>query len=144
MKKTYPIYVGAIAAVITSVVIFFRRYLGSIGQLKDELQLLTPFFLALVFAVKSGNLKEKLHNIGLSLGSFFIILSALSPFAFQYWVTQTTPAGNTYTRYGLDALYPFLGIFIVLIAFIVGLVVVLIQDVIRQVIKLPQKDQEKT
>lgn len=144
MKKKTPIFVGAIAASIASVVIYFRRFLGPVALLKDALQLFTPFFLALVFAVKPGIKKEKLWNIGLALGSFFIILSALSPFAFQYWVTYVTPAGNTYTRYGLDALYPFLGIFIVLIAFIVGLVVVLTQDVFRRVVKVHHQGQEKT
>jgi len=132
MKKSNPIFVGAIAAVITAVVIYIRRFIGPAALLRDVLQLLLPFFLTLVFAVKSGSMKLKLWNIAYALGSFFITLSALSPFAFQYWVTSVTPAGYTYSQYGLNALYPFPGILMLFIAFIVGLVIVLTQDVLHK------------
>lgn len=139
MNTKHPLFIGAAAAVITAVVIYFRRFFGPVALLGDAMQFLAPFFLALIFAVKSGNVKEKLRNIGFVLGSFFIIMSVLSPFAFRYWVTYVTPAGYPYSHYGLDALYPYLGIFIVLIAWIFGLIVVLAQDVLQRVAARLQK-----
>jgi hypothetical protein len=132
MKKSSPLFVGAVAAVITAAGIFVRRFIGPAAVLKDLLQLLLPFFLAFVFAVKPGSMKQKLWNIAYVLGSFCIVLSVLSPFAFQYWVTYVTPAGYPYTQYGLNALYPIPGIFLLCIVFIVGLVVVLTQDVLHK------------
>ena len=114
--------------------IYFRKNIGDTGTIKTFAQVTLPILLAIVFSFIPGTMKQKFIRLGIMLGSFFILLSILEPFAFQYWVTYVTPAGNTYSRYGLDALYPFLGIFIVLIAFIVGLVVVLVQDIIHKVI----------
>lgn len=127
-----PVIIGAATAVIIAVAIYVRHYLGPVQIVKDIAQLLVPFFLAFAYALKPGTTKEKLWSIGFALGSFFIVLSALSPFAFKYWVIYYTPAGYPYSHYGLDGLYPFLGIFIVFIAFIVGLVVVLTQDVLHK------------
>ena len=132
MEMKRPLIIGAATAVTIAVAIYFRRILGPVQMVKDIAQLLVPFFLAFAYALKPGNAKEKLWNIGFALGSFFIVLSVLSPFAYKYWVIYYTPAGYPYSRYGLDALYPFLGIFIVLIAFIFGLVVVLAQDVLHK------------
>lgn len=144
MKKRIAILSGIIAAILAAILIYFRKNLGDTSTVKTFAQIILPTILAGIFAFVPGTVQQKFSRLGLMLGSFFIILSALSPFAFQYWVTQTTPAGYPYTQYGLDALYPFLGIFIVLIAFIIGLVVVLIQDVIRRVVKVPLQGQKKS
>ncbi len=141
MKKYLPFIIGVLGAIVSATLIYFRKYLGDTSTIKTFAQITLPIILAAVFAFVPGTMKQKFSRLGLMLGSFFIILSALSPFAFKYWVTYVTPAGDTYTRYDLDSLYPVIGIFIVLIAWVVGLVLVLLQDVYRRVLRIRTKQQ---
>lgn len=133
MKKYFPIIVGVLGAILSATLIYFRKDIGDTGTAKTFAQVTLPVLLAIVFAFIPGTMKQKFIRLGLMLGSFFILLSILEPFAFQYWITQTTPAGSVYSRYDMDAFYPWLGVVIILVAWIVGLVMVLAQDVFQRV-----------
>lgn len=139
MKKYIPILVGAFGAILSATLIYFRKDIGDTGTVKAFAQVTLPVLLAAMFSFVPGTMKQKFIRLGIMLGSFFILLSILEPFAFQYWITQTTPAGSVYSRYDMDALYPVLGIFILLFAWIISLALVLIQDVFRRVRQRVQK-----
>ena len=139
MKKYLPILVGVLAAVMSATLIYFRKDIGDTGTVKAFAQVTLPILLAVVIAFVPGTMKQKFIRLGIMLGSFFILLSMLEPFAFKYWVTQTTPAGSVYSRYDMDAFYPWLGLVIILFAWIVGLVLVLAQDVFQRVLQRARK-----
>ncbi len=134
-KSAFSILVGSTVALLSAVLIYFREHLGDVEAVKNFAQVALPFILAIAVAFLSGSVKERLVRIGLVLGSFYILLSLLEPFAFQYWITQTTSAGSVYSRYDMDALYPVLGAAIVLLAWVIGLVVVLGNDIFQRLMR---------
>lgn len=143
MKKFFPIVVGVLGAILSATLIYFRKDIGETESVKTFAQVTLPILLTVVFAFVPGMMKQKFIRLGIMLGSFFIILSILEPFVFQYWVTQTTPAGSVYSRYDMDAFYPWLGVIIILFAWIIGLVLVLAQDVLRRVMQSMKNDPKK-
>ena len=139
MKNFFPIGIGVFGAILSAAVIYFRKDIGDTGTVKTFAQVILPVLLAVVFAFISGTMNQKFFRLGIMLGSFFVILSALSPFAFKYWVTQTTPAGSAYSRYDMDALYPWFGLIIVIAAWLTGFILVLVQDIFRRTMHLRTK-----
>lgn len=136
MKKvSFSILTGSLTAILSAVLIYFREHLGNAEAVKNFTQAALPFILAIAVAFLSGSVKERVVRIGVVLGSFFIFLSILEPLAFQYWITQTTPAGSVYSRYDMDALYPVLGGAIVLLAWVIGSVVVLGNDLFQRLMR---------
>lgn len=139
MKKYFPIIVGVFGAILSAALIYFRKDIGDTGTVKAFAQVIMPVLLAIVFAFLSGTMKKKLVRLGIMLGSFFVILSVLSPFAFKYWVSQTTPAGSVYSRYDMDALYPWFGLIIVIATWLTVFILVLVQDILRRAMHLRAK-----
>ncbi len=136
MKKfAFFISVGSLTAVLSAALIYFREHLGDAEAVKNFSQIVLPCLLAIVVAFLAGSAKERVVRIGVVLGSFYIFLSILEPFAFQYWITQVTPAGSIYSRYDMDALYPVLGGVIALFAWVIGLVFVLGNDIIQRLMR---------
>lgn len=113
-EKYLPIIVGVLGAILSALLIYFRKDIGDTGTVKTFAQVTLPILLAAVFAFVPGTMKQKFIRLGIMLGSFLIFLSIFEPFAFQYWITQTTPAGSVYSRYDMDAFYPWLGLIIIL------------------------------
>lgn len=109
MKKYLSIAISIFAALLSAAMIYFRKDLGSVELVKQLAQIWMPIALGAVLGLLPGGARRKVYGLIFGLLTFYIVLSLLSPFAFEYWVRQATPAGYLYSRYDMDALYPWLG-----------------------------------
>ncbi len=128
MKKILPYLVSICAAILSALLIYFRAHLGDTTTVKIIAQVGIPFILALALAWFPGTSKQKFFNLTFGMLVYFIALSFAEPYAFEYWVKQTTPAGSAYSRYDMDALYPWLGWIFCGLAWAVGMLIAVMRD----------------
>jgi hypothetical protein len=89
------------------------------GQVLIYLWFLVPFLGTIVAAIKMNKAQGVKNKFLYFLAPIIIsvLLTLIEIIIYKPWVHYQTPAGSSYTRYGLDSFYPMLGIFL-LIAYV--------------------------
>lgn len=119
LKKAFIL--GLVSGLITSVLTAANVYLFHISWLW------LAFYIAVPTAIAIGATTFE-HRIGKYLLSSYVLLFTQACIVglfelaiYKYWIRFRTPAGATYSRYEMDAFYPFLGlIFILVLPVLIG------------------------
>lgn len=135
MKFTFTIFTSVVAALISAGLLFFRNSLGNTLTLIGIAYLLIPIILALFITIKYYSRKKFLLYLVICLLIYGVLVTVLEPVIYKSWVVYQTPAGDTYTRYDLDAFYPVAGAFILVIVFIINMIIVLVRALINKIVE---------
>lgn len=113
LKKV--IILGFVSGLITSVLIAANVYLFHVSWLWLVLYVVIPT----AIAIGITSLERKIGKYLLYSYVFLFTQACIVGFfelpIYKYWVHYRTPAGATYSRYDMDAFYPFLGLVFILI-----------------------------
>jgi len=134
MKFIFIIITSIVAALISACILFLRNSLGNTLTLTGIAYVLIPIILALSITIRYYPKRNFLLHLVVGLLIYGILMTALEPVIYKVWIVYQTPDGGTYTRYELDAFYPFVGASILAIVFIINMMMVLIWTLINKII----------
>lgn len=122
MRKKIIIY-GILSGVLTSAIVALNVYVMHIMILWVVAYVALPA--AVIIGIASRERKVTAFLVSSTTYLFVqgIIVGLFELPIYRYWITNTTPAGSTYSRYQLDAFYPLFGfIFIIILLFAAGFI----------------------
>lgn len=121
MKKINIVFLSIAAGLLTTALIWINeQYVHSLN-FYFVAYFIPPIAVCLILMKGNFWTKKAFLNIVLSFVVYGVIVSLGELVIFKPWEIFTTPAGSTYSRYGLDAMYPGLGAIILLISFMFSL-----------------------
>ncbi len=120
--KAKTIIISIIAALVSFLILEFRKNLGDSLSVSRIAYLYTPLILAGLIIVYYYRTKKFIIQLLIGLFVYWVFMTGFELIAFKVWEINITPAGDTYTRYELNALYPGFGLFICGGIFIIMLV----------------------
>lgn len=120
---------------LTAIIIFINHRVIHSLNVDFVAYFIPPIALCLI--LMKGNFwnKKTFLTILASLIVYGIVVGLSELVVFESWHVLTTPAGGTYTRYGLDAMYPEIGVIILLISFLFALTVRMIVEAIMMIVQ---------
>ena len=136
MKKYLWIILALVSACLTMGILFLNRKItGGIPAGITIAYLIIPLlFCVYCFRQNIWSKKALVQSIvGLLL--YAVIVGIFELFFYHYGTSYLTPAGNSYTSYGLNAMYPFPGFLFLFLAFIFGFGIRMVGEMIMHPIK---------
>lgn len=112
MKKYLWILLSCSAAILSGVLITTSR--SSLDRSMNGAYLLMPLLLGIGISIIYYAHKKRFILIIGCLAVYGVLMTGIEIILFRPWEKLFTPAGGTYTQYGLDALYPGFGVIILL------------------------------
>lgn len=122
LLKVKTIIFGTVAALFSYVLLVVgrRSSFRTTGEIVAYFVIPAVLVLMIIFVYQQQKL---LWQLSVGFLVYWLLMTGVDVLIYKPWEVFTTPAGDTYTRYGLDAMYPQFGFNICMAAIIVALLV---------------------